>query len=247
MPPQHHRTIDRVVSVLELAAREPRGLTLTEMSKAVDAPTSSLQGLVYGLVATGYLTEQGKRYYIGPAPFMLTLLTNPVAARGIDHQAIVSIHQRLDIGIIIAIQVGDSYIAIDQVTEDGQLNYRSRSGSRGPLLTSAMGKTILAHLADSELHAYLLAAEREHKQGLAAFLAEVNDIRRSGLAFNRGQSLPGAYAVATPLFDQQDRFVAAIGAVGNSDIEPRLPEIGDRLRLEAKRLRTSLRSVATSR
>jgi DNA-binding IclR family transcriptional regulator len=240
VPPQHHRTVDRVVAVLEHIAREPRGLTLTDLAKTIGAPTSSLQGLVYGLVATGYLTERGKRYFVGPAPFMLTLLANPVAARSIDHQALVSIQERLHVSVVVAIQVGDSYVAIDSVTDDAPLNFHTRTHHRGPLVTSAMGKTILANLSDADMHAYLLAEERQNSAGVAAFLSEVNEIRKSGLAFNRGKSLAGGYAVATPLFDHDGRVVAAIGAVGNRDINGRLQEIGHRLRAEVANLRASM-------
>lgn len=237
MPAQHHRAVDRIASVLEHVAREPSGLTLTDLAKAVGAPKSSLQGLVYGLVATGYLSEHEKRYSLGAAPFVLSLMNNPVAARGIQHESLIELQQRLDMNIVLAVQVGDSYVALDRVaSKDAKLDFMARFHRRGPLLRSAMGKTILANLPDDEMHSFLVSAGRDDPAGVNEFLAEVSDIRATGLAFNRGNtSLSDVYCVAAPLFDDRHRFVAAVGATGDASIEPELPEIGQRLLTELRR------------
>jgi DNA-binding IclR family transcriptional regulator len=241
VPARHHRAVDRIASVLELVAREPRGLTLTELAESIGAPKSSLQGLVYGLVAAGFLTEHGKRYSLGAAPFMLTLMNNPVAARGIRHEALAEIQRRVDVNIVLAVQVGDSYVALDRVaSDDAQLEFMSRIHRRGPLLTSAMGKTILANLPGDELHSYLVAAGRKEPAAVEKFLAELKDIRATGLAYNRGTTLPGVYAVAAPLSDSEGRFLGAVGATGDADIESRLPEIGGQLLHEVRRLGESV-------
>jgi DNA-binding IclR family transcriptional regulator len=238
VPAQHHRAVDRIASVLEHVAREPNGLTLTDLANTIGAPKSSLQGLVYGLVAMGYLSEHGKRYSLGAAPFVLSLMSNPVAARGIRHEALVELQQRLDMNIVLAIQVGDSYVALDRIAnKDAKLDFMSRSHRRGPLLRSAMGKTILASLPDDEMHAFLVSAGRDDPAGVNEFLAEVSDIRATGLAYNRGAtSLSDVYGVAAPLFDGGHRFIAAVGANGDASIEPELPEIGQRLLSELRRL-----------
>lgn len=238
MPAQHHRAVDRIASVLEHVAREPNGLTLTDLAKIIGAPKSSLQGLVYGLVATGYLSEQGKRYSLGAAPFVLSLMSNPVAARGIRHEVLVALQQRLDMNIVLAVQVGDNYVALDRVaSKDAKLDFMSRSHRRGPLLRSAMGKTILANLPDDEMHTFLVSAGRDDPVGVNEFLAEVSEIRATGLAFNKGNtSLSDVYCVAAPLFDDGHRFIAAVGATGDAGIEPELPEIGQRLLSELRRL-----------
>ena len=62
-----HRTVSRVTTILELAAANRSGVRLTELATALDAPRSSVHGLVKGLVATGYLREEGGTYRIGPA------------------------------------------------------------------------------------------------------------------------------------------------------------------------------------
>jgi DNA-binding IclR family transcriptional regulator len=69
----HHRTVDRVAELLEAAVAHPEGATLTQLARWVDAPVSSVQKLVDGLVAVGYLDEAGRRYRLGPAPSVLSI------------------------------------------------------------------------------------------------------------------------------------------------------------------------------
>ena len=40
----------------------------------IQSPTSSAQGLVNGLVSTGFLIEDERRYRLGPAPYLLVFL-----------------------------------------------------------------------------------------------------------------------------------------------------------------------------
>ena len=52
---REHRTVTRVTTILEAAAAHPEGVKLTALSALLDAPKSSVHGLVSGLLATGYL------------------------------------------------------------------------------------------------------------------------------------------------------------------------------------------------
>jgi len=59
------KTALRVIEIIEIYAQEGRSLTLTELSRRLDAPMSSCLGLIRTLVSRGYLYETGKRqgYY----------------------------------------------------------------------------------------------------------------------------------------------------------------------------------------
>ena len=71
MPARPHRTVDRVTGILETVSLSPRGVTLAELAVALDAAKSSIQELTNGLLARGYLTEEDRRFHLGPGPFIL--------------------------------------------------------------------------------------------------------------------------------------------------------------------------------
>ena len=61
MPARPHRTVDRVIEILETVSLSPRGVTLAELATALDAAKSSVQELTNGLWGAsrpaGYLIE----------------------------------------------------------------------------------------------------------------------------------------------------------------------------------------------
>jgi DNA-binding IclR family transcriptional regulator len=65
MPARPHRTVDRVIQILETVSLSPRGITLGELATALDAAMTSVQELTNGLLARGYLIEQR---VLGSAP-----------------------------------------------------------------------------------------------------------------------------------------------------------------------------------
>src|SRR5690349_21554125 len=88
MPTAEHRTVARVMSILELViASDPEGVRLADLSTILDAPKSSIHGLAKGLVATGYFREDRGRYFPGPAISTL-LAVGPTALPSVYHHAL---------------------------------------------------------------------------------------------------------------------------------------------------------------
>lgn len=228
MPARHHRTLDRVAAVLEHVARHPGGMSLADLARTLETPKSSLQSLNNGLVATGYLVEQGHRYFLGPAPFVLSLMCSPLAAR-IRHDELVRIHQEVQRNLLVGIQVGDALVYIDQVGDGPMMEYLAYTRHRRPLLTTATGKIILANLPSRELQTLLTEFSRHNAALVEEFLIDLPLIRTSGLAYNHGATMPNLYAVATSLRDARGRFVAGICVNGGREVADQLEVIGKEL------------------
>lgn len=228
MPARHHRTLDRAAAALENVARHPGGLSLAELARTLEVPKSSLQSLVNGLVASGYLVEQGHRYFLGPAPFVLSLMCSPLAAR-IRHDELVRIHQEVQRNLLVGIQVGDALVYIDQVGDGPMVEYLAYTHHRRPLLTTATGKIILANLPSRDLQTLLTEFSRYNAAIVEEFLVELPSIRTSGLAYNHGTTMPDLYAVATSLRDADGQFIAGICVNGGREIADQLDVIGKEL------------------
>jgi DNA-binding IclR family transcriptional regulator len=241
VPFRHHRTVDRVVAICEAVARDGRGLTLGDLADRLQAPKSSIQELTNGLLATGYLVEEQKKFFLGPAPFVLTLMSNPVAARAIEHDDLIRLSKKMGTTVLIAIQVGDTYVHLDQVGESAgpAVLHGVRIRQRRPLLETASGKIILANLAPQELDHALLTAARSGPDAIDRFMAELPEIRRSGVAFNYGATVTDAYAAATGIYDRQGRFVAAVSIIVGPERADELQALGKRLLDEARALKQS--------
>lgn len=229
MPSRHHRTVDRIATILEYAARQPRGTRLTEFASALNASKSSVQTLVSGLVASGYLVEQERKYFIGPALLVLTLMAGSTVMQGMSHEQVVALHQELGYNVLVGVRVGDTLVYVDQAGEGPIVEFLAYSHRRRPLLTTATGKVILAHLPPGELQGILVEAERHHPQEVERFLLELPSIQRSGLAYNMEATIPGLFAVATILRNRQGRLIGGVCLNGDLQMEGNIEEIGAKL------------------
>src|SRR5690242_15130271 len=117
-PTSEHRTVGRVMSILELVvASDSRGMRLGDLAAALSAPKSSLHALTKGLVANGYLREEDGRYVVGPAiPSLLAAESSsaPFAYRHI----LGALAGEWNETVMLSRLVGDSVVYLDAVQPD---------------------------------------------------------------------------------------------------------------------------------
>ena len=213
MPARPHRTVDRVTGILETVSLSPRGVTLAELAGALGAAKTSIQELTNGLLARGYLIEEGHRFHLGPGPFILASRANKLAALSLDHELVTELSKALGCTVLVGVRVGDAMIFTDHAGEESpSLTFAARTHARRPLYTSAAGKILLANVADDEMHRLLDLAGPEQAGHVRQFLTELPEIRSRRLAFNRGVTIADAFVVATPLLARDGRMIAAISA-----------------------------------
>lgn len=231
---RHHRTVDRVVTILELVARSPEGLTLKELSSVLGAPNSSIFQLISGLVATGYLSERAKIYTLGPGPLLLAHISRIPAIQRVPHSYLVDLNKESGLSVSLSVQLGDTSVTIDQVGLTSRTDFLAWDRVRRPLPTPAAGKIILANLPDVELHKILRSLQAESSEDVEIFLDELASIRQKGLAFNLEKTIAGVVSVATGVYDKNGNFVSAVSISGPPAIKDRIDEIGGFLIMRVK-------------
>ena len=196
-PSPEHRTVSRVMSILEVVvASEPNGLRLADLSDTLGAPKSSLHGLARGLVATGYLREYRGRYYRGPAVAMLTLDGQQIPAA--YHHALQTLSSTLNETALLATLAGDSVINLDIVEPQQTIRASPPLHKRRPLWPNSSGKVFLAYMDPHRRDRYL---NRHHKDPTQQqhIRTELQTIHTTAIAYNRGETTPDLYGIATPI------------------------------------------------
>lgn len=193
-----HRTVSRVTTILELAA-DRSGVRLAELAAALEAPRSSVHGLVKGLVATGYLREQHGTYRIGPAINALLGAAAPTIAETAG-PAMQELHHRFDETVMLAALVGDSVVYTETIESTQPLRYSAPLRTRRPLHPTSSGKCFLAFGTESfrENHLAAHVPDEAERERLRAQLAEV---AATGVAINRGETLLDQSGVGAPVFE----------------------------------------------
>ncbi|MBF6271709.1 IclR family transcriptional regulator [Nocardia farcinica] len=207
---QEHRTVSRVTGILEFVARSKNSVRLADMVNELDAPRSSIHGLVHGLASTGYLqvTEDG-RYTLGNA--VQALLVRPSAQDQHVRAAMEALNLEFDETVTLVLLAGESVIYTDAIESSHVVRYYPVLGVRRPLYPTSAGKCFLAHAPESYCEKYLnrhipTAAKRSR------VLKELEKVRAEGYAVNTGETLPDLQAVSAPIFDNER--VSAVITVG---------------------------------
>jgi DNA-binding IclR family transcriptional regulator len=222
--PQNHRTVDRVTRILEEVVYNP-GLTFAELARALDAPKSSVHGFMSGLLATGWLYEQNRRLYLGPAVYGLTLASGHIRAGLVTFADLTGLHQETQLAVFLGVLAGDDLIYISEVGSDPVAGFDARSNIRRDPLATAGGKALLAVRADAEREGYLRRRNSHDTELVGRFLEEYADIRGTRIATNVRQS-GRRYALATAVHSPSREAVASVTVVGRTnDVQPRVEEL----------------------
>lgn len=226
--PQHHRTVDRVTQILEEVVYSP-GITFAELARALEAPKSSVHGFIRGLLAKGWLYEDNRRFYLGPAVYGLTLASGHIRAGMVTHDDLVALQDETGVAVFLGVPAGDHLIYVDEAGGDAISGIEARSNIRRTMLGTAGGKALLAARGQSDLNAFLRRRGAEESAQVEVFLSEYDEIRRTRIAANI--RLGGTrFALGSTVRDRAGIAVASITLLGRTpDLRPRAAELGETL------------------
>jgi DNA-binding IclR family transcriptional regulator len=232
----HHRAVDRIAEILEAVVTERTGLTLTQLALRLHAPVSSIQKLVNGLVAVGYLEEEGKRFRLGAAPYLLAMRSGQRLVSTVNHSDLVDLFNRTGLSAVLAVRTGDTSVYADWAGTDDPFNYLTVQQLRTPLPDTAVGRVLLAYMPDRERHEMVAARYPDDRAGALALLTELSRVREAGYTMgDSGPMLRGIASVAAPVWEQ-GLVVGAVALAGpHDDAVEKLPALVDLLVEELRR------------
>jgi DNA-binding IclR family transcriptional regulator len=225
-----HRTVDRVAGILEAVASSGTGLSLTQLAVRLQAPVSSIQKLVNGLAAAGYLDEDDRRFVLGPAPHVLSMRAGRLPVHTVGHADLVELSGTTGTPVLLAVRVGDHAVYVDRAGTDEPFEYALSTALRSPLPRTAAGRVLLAQLDERDRRAVLATVMPDDTAGAVEVLEESHRIRDTGYAVvGSWHAMRGVAAVAVPV-TEGGRVVAAVAAADRSErLLPRVQQCADQL------------------
>jgi DNA-binding IclR family transcriptional regulator len=226
--PQHHRTVDRITRILEEVVYNP-GMTFAELVRALGAAKSSVHGFIRGLVANGWLYEDQRHFYLGPAVYGLTMASGHIRAGLVTQESLLALQEEAGFAVFLGVQAGDHLIYIAESGSDPVIGFDYRTNIRRNFLATAGGKALLATRSEAERDAFLRRHRIEEGNLVEQFLEDFEEIRRSRIAANlrKGGSRMG---LATAVSGSTGRAAASITLVGpTAKMQPRKQELGEML------------------
>jgi DNA-binding IclR family transcriptional regulator len=216
------QSLGRAFAILEEVARQREGISLAELSKRVGLHNSTTFHLVRTMVSLGYIRQERdtKRYRVGRPLFAL-------AASSLDEIEMVSLATPILEDLAretgesshFAVRMGDAVVVIARTSGPGAFQLTDRVGVVRPAHCTALGKVLLAALRPDQLERFLARVElapstEKSITEVSVLLREIEEIRRTGLAFDDGEFNLEVRCVGVPVNDFTGQVVGALGISG---------------------------------
>jgi DNA-binding IclR family transcriptional regulator len=189
-------------------------MSLSDLGKRTGLSRSTVHRLVTDLTELGWVERTGNRYQLGMSLFELgELVPAKHRLRTVGLPYMQDLFAATGETVHLAVREGVDAVYVEKLHGHRPLRLPSRTGGRAPLTCTAVGKALLAHESNDVLQDILGRPLRQWTSRSitepALLLKQLADVRRTGLAWERGESVPGGACLAAPILVGA-RVVAAL-------------------------------------
>ncbi|MQA04633.1 MAG: helix-turn-helix domain-containing protein [Streptosporangiales bacterium] len=241
-------TVDKAIDLLEEIAAAPEGARNLDVARGVGLDKSTSHRLLSTLERRGFVHRDPhtKRFVLGPRLLQLatgSAISSTLLARPFLYELVASTGESASLSLL----VDRTYVCVDAVQAPHEIRFALDLGRPYPLNAGATGKVLLAFNARAEQR--MLAGElpKYAPNTIVSpdeLAAQLDEIRRTGVAGSEGERVAGGCSIAAPVTGSDGQAVAAI-AVSSVGARLDLPA----LRKHVGRIRTlaaELSEVLTS-
>lgn len=205
----------RTFDVLDLLVGHPEGMTLTEIVKRLDLPTSSAHNLLRRMVAADVVgMTEDLRYSIGPRAIRFGIrVVDRLEVRAAARPVLVELARETGEDVYLAVRLGDQVSYVDRVAGTRPVSVNIRFGQSIYLHATSVGKLFAAHVPQLRERLFTEPRPRLTPNTLTSveeLEAELDAIVTTGIAFSREEAIPGISGLAVPVHDISGAIVAAI-------------------------------------
>lgn len=212
--------VERAFSILESIAESGKGLSNSDISRRLKIPKSSASYILRVMENRGYLTRgDGGKYQLGLKIMSLSRgqmahldvreVAKPILERFVEKSRMSEAH--------LAVLDNGRAVYVEKVeAENSFIKMDIWIGHRLPVHTTAIGKVLVAPLADEEVIKILelRGMEKKTRRSISdkkKFLHELEKVRKSGFAIDDEENSLSVRCLAAPVYNAQGETIAALG------------------------------------
>ncbi|MGO2111035.1 MAG: IclR family transcriptional regulator [Pseudoclavibacter sp.] len=211
-------SLRRALSLLDAFTAQHQELSIRQLSARSGVSRSTTHRLAQELLAWGALERGSDGLRLGPKLFELGMLTPSAATlREMAAAHLHALHEVTRLTANLAIRDGDEIVYLDKLSKRGLNVPHTRTGGRGTLHATALGKAMLAFGAspeDADLATLLTPVTPRTITSVAGMRRELARVRSERVAFDVEESQLGIFCVAAPVLDVRGMAIAAISVTG---------------------------------
>ncbi|WEX78176.1 IclR family transcriptional regulator [Sinorhizobium numidicum] len=216
-------TLGKAMAVLEAVVTADRPQRFTEILRSVRQPRGTLHRLLSHLVDEGLLV-QGRDLSYEPGLRLLKLAYRSWSGnrfREIAAPHLLSLHELTGETVHLGVLRQTEIIYVDKVESRQTVRMSSQIGKASPVYCTGIGKAALSSLSEPDLKRIAASMEfhpftaHTHRSA-ATLLAEIDEIRQTGYAFDREEHEAEICCVAAPIAVPEHDLVAGVSVTGPS-------------------------------
>ena len=205
------KSILKTLSILEQYSKADE-LRLTALRERTGIPASTVQRIVNTLVMKQYLVQNPHtlKYQLGIAFFNISSRYSnsrdwvEVAKAHMEEQV-----EKTQETVNLAILQGKSVIYLTKVDSPHILRPNFTVGTAYPALNTALGRCLLAYQPWDKVER-MIRLQPNFNKDINEFHEMLEEVERNGYATEDEEFQPGLFCIAAPVWDANDRVVAAI-------------------------------------
>lgn len=218
-----NQSIEKMFEIIEAMADSKGSMRLKDISIAVNYPASTVLRMLSSLMENGYVTQNSET-----SKYSLSLkfckigeaVKSQFSIREIVRPFLVELSERCHESACLAIEQDMTVVYLDVVEgQDKMLRTLQRIGRNAPLHSTGIGKLLLLNYDSATLDGFII--EKGLQQLTCntittkeALLAELDNIRAMGYAFDNEECELGARCIAAPIRDYTGTVIAGISISG---------------------------------
>ena len=209
--------LGKTFKVIKCISEHSDGLTLSEITKTLNAPKSTVFKILYTLEKELIVEKKNERYFLGSMLIHYGLHTlSQRDIKAVANPFLNRLMQETGETSHLAIPIGMQSMILDVVLTSHPIRFSSPVGSVFPLYCTSHGKIFLAYNENFSLDDYIRANElhkkTDHTIIKPEFLEkELNAIRKQGFSMDEGELVDDIRCCAAPVLDSNAKCIAAVG------------------------------------
>lgn len=218
--PYELQSVSNALSILDLL-NEHEELNLVETAKLINVSTTTAFRLLHTLELHGYVTKSDQsKYRLG---IKMAAMGDTVSRRMEIARIVHPYLERLSLQFqetshLVVWNSRTDVIVADRIIGKSPISYKTTTGFITPAHAAASGRVLLAYTDPEHVEEYVHRADYSSYQHCipdeATLRQTITRIRRTGVAENEGDAIPGLSCYAVPLFDRSGKAIASLSVSG---------------------------------
>jgi DNA-binding IclR family transcriptional regulator len=245
--------LERALNVLEVLAQSRKGYSVSELSRRLTLPKSSVHLILRTFERRGYLQKHpvSGRYRFGLKLIGLSRAAiDGMELRDEARPALSALAGATALTVHLGVLERSEIVIIERIESTSPVRVVSWVGRRLNVNSTAVGKALLAFLPDDRFEAQVRPDQlSRHNDRTIATMPELKrelaEVRRRGYALCDEEDEVGVRCVGAPVLDAEGQAVAAISVAGTLTQVPtdRIPALADAVKRCAREIEARMQGL----